>query len=64
MRKIFILFICISFATELEVDGGINVDTVRQVVEAGADVIVAGSAVYNQHYTVAQNIKNIRERIS
>ena len=49
---------------ELEVDGGINVDTVRQVVEAGADVIVAGSAVYNQHYTVAQNIKNIRERIS
>lgn len=31
---------------ELEVDGGINVDTARAVVEAGANVLVAGSAVF------------------
>ena len=31
---------------ELEVDGGINVDTVKDVVGAGADVLVAGSAVF------------------
>lgn len=31
---------------ELEVDGGINVDTIRSVVAAGADVVVAGSAVF------------------
>lgn len=30
----------------LEVDGGINARTGRQCVEAGADVLVAGSAVY------------------
>lgn len=30
----------------LEVDGGINAETARQVVTAGADVLVAGSAVY------------------
>lgn len=30
----------------LEVDGGINARTARQCVEAGADVLVAGSAVY------------------
>ena len=30
----------------LEVDGGVNAGTARQVVEAGADVLVAGSAVY------------------
>ncbi len=30
----------------LEVDGGVNPETARQVVEAGADVLVAGSAVY------------------
>ena len=30
----------------LEVDGGINPQTARQCVEAGADVLVAGSAVY------------------
>lgn len=31
---------------ELEVDGGVNADTVAQVVEAGADLLVAGSAVF------------------
>lgn len=31
---------------ELEVDGGVNVDTIAGVVEAGADVLVAGSAVF------------------
>ena len=31
---------------DLEVDGGINTSTVRQVVEAGANVLVAGSAVF------------------
>ncbi|MCD8211858.1 MAG: ribulose-phosphate 3-epimerase [Oscillospiraceae bacterium] len=30
----------------LEVDGGINPETARQVVDAGAEVLVAGSAVY------------------
>ena len=31
---------------ELEVDGGINTDTAKQAIEAGADVLVAGSAVF------------------
>ncbi|MDX9861486.1 MAG: ribulose-phosphate 3-epimerase [Rhodospirillales bacterium] len=31
---------------EIEVDGGINKDTVKTVVDAGADVLVAGSAVF------------------
>jgi len=31
---------------ELEVDGGINAETAKLVVEAGANVLVAGSAVY------------------
>ena len=33
-------------ACRLEVDGGINPQTARRVVAAGADVLVAGSAVY------------------
>ena len=33
---------------DLEVDGGVKPGTARQVVEAGADVIVAGSAVFTQ----------------
>jgi len=32
---------------DLQVDGGVNRDTVREVVDAGANVLVAGSAVFN-----------------
>ena len=33
-------------ACDLEVDGGINTETARLVVDAGANVLVAGSSVY------------------
>ena len=36
-----------GLTTELEVDGGIKIDNIRAVVAAGADVLVAGSAVFN-----------------
>ncbi len=32
---------------DLEVDGGINAETAPLVIEAGADMLVAGSAVFN-----------------
>jgi ribulose-phosphate 3-epimerase len=32
----------------LEVDGGIKVDNIRQVADAGADTFVAGSAIFGQ----------------
>lgn len=31
---------------DIEVDGGINIDTIDDVLEAGANIIVAGSAVF------------------
>jgi ribulose-phosphate 3-epimerase len=38
----------------IEVDGGINPETSRLAVDAGADVLVAGSAVFNRDdYTAA-----------
>ena len=36
-----------SRAIDLEVDGGINPSTAKQVVEAGANVLVAGSSIFN-----------------
>ncbi|MBT2687987.1 ribulose-phosphate 3-epimerase [Bacillus sp. ISL-47] len=33
---------------EIEVDGGVNEETAKLCVEAGANVLVAGSAIYNQ----------------
>jgi ribulose-phosphate 3-epimerase len=46
--------------TELEVDGGIKPDNVGALVTAGASVIVAGSAVYNDRMGIAEGIKDMR----
>ena len=47
----------------LEVDGGIGPTTADTVVRAGARVLVAGSAVYNDKSTVADSIAAIRSSI-
>lgn len=43
----------------IEVDGGIGINNVESVVKAGADVIVAGSAVFNDK-DAAENIGKLR----
>ena len=48
---------------DLEVDGGINASTANSVVQAGARVLVAGSAVYNKETSVADAIARIRDSI-
>jgi len=49
--------------TEIEVDGGIGPDTVHQVASAGANVFVAGSAIfYSEDYE--KTIRLMRERMS
>jgi ribulose-phosphate 3-epimerase len=43
-----------GYDIDLEVDGGVKPGVARQVVEAGADVLVAGSAIFtNQDYGAA-----------
>ncbi|MFS0861442.1 ribulose-phosphate 3-epimerase [Fredinandcohnia sp. 179-A 10B2 NHS] len=37
-----------NLSVEIEVDGGVNVETAKLCVDAGANVLVAGSAIYNQ----------------
>lgn len=44
---------------DIEIDGGVNPETAKLCVEAGANVLVAGSAIYNETDR-AQAIKNIR----
>ena len=44
-----------GLATDLEVDGGINLDNVALALDAGANVIVAGSAVFKDD--IAANAK-------
>jgi len=48
-------------AIDLEVDGGINPETAKQVIAAGADVLVAGTAVFKGGpSTYASAIKSLR----
>ncbi|MBU1083589.1 MAG: ribulose-phosphate 3-epimerase [Candidatus Omnitrophota bacterium] len=37
-----------NFGGHIQVDGGINKDTAREAVKAGADVLVAGTAIFGQ----------------
>ncbi len=46
--------------TDIEVDGGIRQDNVNVVLEAGANVIVAGSSVF--HGNPLQNIKDFQQQ--
>ncbi len=50
-----------GLAVDIQVDGGINAVTARQVVAAGANILVAGSAVYGSP-DIKQAISEIRGR--
>ena len=50
-------------SADLEVDGGVNVDTVKDVISAGANAFVAGSAIFNKKNSVAENVSALREKI-
>ena len=45
---------------ELEVDGGVGVSNVEEIVNAGASVVVAGSAVYGHPDGAAAGVRAIR----
>jgi ribulose-phosphate 3-epimerase len=46
---------------DIEVDGGVNIDNIADVVRAGADIVVMGSAFYNSE-NYAETVKKVRER--
>jgi ribulose-phosphate 3-epimerase len=46
------------------VDGGIDPKTAPMAVKSGATVLVAGSSIYNQSGSVAQNVATLRNSIA
>ena len=50
-----------DFDILIEVDGGVKLDNIKQIYEAGADAVVAGSAIYNSpdYRSVIQTMKTI-----
>ncbi|MEW6095795.1 MAG: ribulose-phosphate 3-epimerase [bacterium] len=48
---------------ELEVDGGINLNTATEVVKRGANVLVAGSFVYGSEQEPGEVIRSLKELV-
>jgi ribulose-phosphate 3-epimerase len=49
-----------ALGVDIEVDGGINLTTGPRCVAAGANVLVAGSFVYNDRAPVGDNVRALR----
>ena len=49
---------------ELEVDGGVKPHRAAELAAAGATVLVAGSAIFNQTASVAENMAAFREQLA
>lgn len=46
------------------VDGGVNESTIGSIVDAGANWLVAGSAIYNDRESVAQAVARLRRALA
>jgi ribulose-phosphate 3-epimerase len=47
---------------DIEVDGGVKIDNVKQIVNAGADMVVSGSGLFNGD--LVSNVANMRDEIN
>lgn len=54
----------IGSTADLEVDGGIKPNNIRTVADAGANVLVAGSAVFNQTDSISNNISALKSALT
>lgn len=49
-----------GLSIDIQVDGGVKLDNAAEIVEAGANVLVAGSAIFNTE-NVVETVKKFRE---
>ena len=47
---------------EIEVDGGINIDTIAAVIAAGATIAIAGTCIFQHERGIAAGIEALRHR--
>ncbi|MGI8549282.1 MAG: ribulose-phosphate 3-epimerase [Dehalococcoidia bacterium] len=64
MRRVRQMLDARDLPADLEVDGGINEQTAPPAVRAGADLLVAGSAIYNPTGSVAEGCHRLRAAIA
>ncbi len=51
-------------AIDLEIDGGVNTETAPTCVQAGANVLIAGSSVYNPKFSVKAGIDALQKAVA
>lgn len=49
---------------KIEIDGGVKISNTPEIVAAGGDILVAGSAIFNPDQTVEGNIRAFRQTIA
>ena len=47
---------------EIEVDGGVKIDNVKEIVNAGANILVSGTGIFRGN--IVENIKALRSKVS
>jgi ribulose-phosphate 3-epimerase len=64
VRKARAMIDAINPECRLQVDGGVDRQTIRSLQVAGADSFVAGSAIFNDKASVAENLQALRDQLS
>ena len=63
VRRVREMLDAVNPTCRLEVDGGIKVSNARKVVAAGADTLVAGSAIYAPDVEIASAMRTLRAEV-
>ena len=50
--------------TGIEIDGGVKINNAAECAAAGANVLVAGSVVFNDNASVADSMRDLREALA
>ena len=65
LRRLYRIIQENGYATQLEVDGGVKADeTARDSISAGAEILVAGTAIFNREQSVADAMRALRESVA
>ncbi len=48
---------------DIQVDGGVKKDNIKLVYDAGADIAVAGTAIFNTENSIQNNLKTLMDAL-
>lgn len=63
IKRMRTMLTALGSKAELQVDGGINASTIREVRDAGASMAVVGSAVFTSKHSVADGMAALRKAL-